>query len=217
MHIVRSIFSVIATVLRFVVDKTSFIWRPFARFIFYPVVKFFIAVAKELHWVLLAYITSRIIAMLVFMVLEGWNPLEAFWWSGVAALTIGYGDFFPESTAGRLIADVFQHFWIFYCGLAIGAHVVKFLIKEFHVFTHKEQEWLFDAVTRCYELLRFIALLLVRIAEKHDIKDIPPIPFLHNDMIAPLPLQPKDLEDEEIVDEYDNGPNLDHVLAHAAS
>ena len=36
---------------------------------------------------------------------EGMSWLDAFWWTLVTICTVGYGDFFPSTTLGRLLVD----------------------------------------------------------------------------------------------------------------
>lgn len=158
------------------------------------------AVASQLRWVVLMYFGSRLLASIIFVIVEDWSFSDAFWWTGVASLTIGYGDLFPVTAGGRLIADAFQMFWVFFIGPAVIAHLVSFVIRNLNIFTHHEQEWLFTAVTRCYELLRFIAQ---NIADKQDGAVAP---YSIDGEIQPLPPQPSDLEDEEIIDEWDEIP-----------
>jgi hypothetical protein len=141
---------------------------PFARFI--------VAMTSRLYWVLLAYVVTRAIAVLVMMKLEGWKPVEAYWWGEVSSLTIGYGDYAPKTTAGRLLASPFQFFWVFYCGPAIIGHVVAFLFRNIHILTHSEQEWLFRVTGIMYDWVRWMVLVLQKIALKLGVSDLPPLP-----------------------------------------
>ena len=45
----------------------------------------------------------------LFQLLEGWSTLNAFYFTGITMLTIGYGDLYPVTTAGK-IAVVFFGF-----------------------------------------------------------------------------------------------------------
>ncbi len=165
-----------------------------------------VAAASKLHYILLVYLASRVAAALIVAHLEGWSAFDGWWWSGVSSLTIGYGDFFPKTVAGRLVADGFQTFWIFYVAPVLIGHMVGLLIKIAEKFTHLEQEWLFLAVTRCYELLRFAVGLLVVMAAKQGVDNMPEVPvFVGVDgNVPPLPAQPSDHDDCEITDEFDN-------------
>lgn len=161
-------------------------------------------ISTKLRWVMMVYFASRLLAALVFTFVEKWTFLDAFWWSGVASLTIGYGDFFPKTMVGKLIADCFQLFWVIYVIPAVIAHMVGFVIRNTNVLTHLEQEWLFVAVTRCYNLLRFSVQQQLRSAEANGEQVVEP-PYAVDGEIQPLPPQPSDLEDgEELVDEFDH-------------
>ncbi|HMI09026.1 MAG TPA: potassium channel family protein [Candidatus Saccharimonadales bacterium] len=163
---------------------------------------FVLAMTSKLRWVLLAYVLTRILAILIFHFVEKWSFVEAYWWSGVAALTIGYGDFYPKTSVGRILADGFQHFWIFYCGLAIGAHILMKIFKKLSVFTHREQEWLFWVVGLTCQWARWIVLSLVVIAEHLGCSDkLPPTPGrLPDGSLVDLPDQPDPNEDYEAAD-----------------
>lgn len=166
-----------------------------------------VGISKKFRWVLLVYLASRLLAALVFVLVEGWTFLDAFWWSGVASLTIGYGDFFPRTMAGKLLADVFQIFWVLYVIPAFIAHMVRFVFKELNIFTHLEQEWLFLAVTRLYNLVRHLVQQLYDEAKRADLSMVQP-PYMSDGVIQTLPPQPSDLDDgEEVVDEFDEGPH----------
>lgn len=64
--------------------------------------------------ILVAFRTPRVQALLVvatlvaamgavmFRLLEGWNLLDAFYFSVVSMATVGYGDFSPKTNAGKL-------------------------------------------------------------------------------------------------------------------
>ncbi|PLS80554.1 hypothetical protein CYG49_04775 [Candidatus Saccharibacteria bacterium] len=154
-------------------------------------------VTGKLRYVLLAYLLSRGLAIVIFSIIEGWHPLEAHWWSGVSALTIGYGDFFPKTVHGRLIADVFQHFWIFYCAPAIAAHVLIKLFKNLSAFTHREQEWLFWVIGLLFKRQMWQIRATLLIAQHMGIADqLPPVPGRDMDgSFLDLPRQPHDFDD----------------------
>jgi len=43
----------------------------------------------------------------LFQLLEGWSTLDAFYFTGVTMLTIGYGDIYPHSAIGKVAAVAF--------------------------------------------------------------------------------------------------------------
>lgn len=164
------------------------------RTVLRALVRFLMAMTSKARWVILAYVITRLIAVVVMMKLEGWKPLEAYWWGEVSSLTIGYGDYAPKTTAGRLIAGPFQFFWVYYCGLALGAHIIKFLFRNIHVLTHQEQEWLFHVLSVVFDWGRWTVMSLQRIAKEQGIR-LEPIPHLTADG-SPIvcPPQPSDTD-----------------------
>ena len=50
---------------------------------------------------------------LFYWQIEGWSPLDAFYFSSITLTTVGYGDLVPETAAGKL-------FTVFYLFTGIG-------------------------------------------------------------------------------------------------
>jgi voltage-gated potassium channel len=61
------------------------------------------------------------------------------WWATVTGFTVGYGDLYPVSEPGRVIAQIYiilmAILWLF-----AGAHVIAAIIEDKNLFTHDEQE-----------------------------------------------------------------------------
>lgn len=53
------------------------------------------------------------LGMLMYQFLEGWNWIDALYFSVITLTTVGYGDFSPQTTGGKI-------FTIFYIILGIG-------------------------------------------------------------------------------------------------
>lgn len=74
-----------------------------------------------------------------YSLLEDKGPIEGLWWGIVTGSTVGYGDFYPESTAGRGVGA-----WLIVTtiiAVAIGtAQLSSKLIVDHDAFTHEEQE-----------------------------------------------------------------------------
>jgi hypothetical protein len=58
---------------------------------------------------LLAALTGSLLLVgtLVFHQVEGWSYLDSFYFSAITLVTVGYGDFTPQTTAGKLLAIVY--------------------------------------------------------------------------------------------------------------
>lgn len=68
-----------------------------------------------------------------YAALEGRGPIEGLWWGIVTGSTVGYGDFYPASTAGRGVGAVLIVSMLILVPIAIG-HVIATLVhdKEAH-------------------------------------------------------------------------------------
>jgi len=78
-----------------------------------------------------------------YSLVEGKGPIEGLWWGVVTGSTVGYGDFYPESTLGRFIG-----FLTIITGLLLTAAVVTYLMNLANrdAWTHEEQEELINLV-----------------------------------------------------------------------
>jgi hypothetical protein len=66
---------------------------------------------------------------LAYAVLEDKGPVEGLWWGIVTGSTVGYGDFYPSSTAGRGIGAVLIVSMLVLLPIAIG-HVIANLVFD---------------------------------------------------------------------------------------
>ena len=73
-----------------------------------------------LGWVAILLVTGTIFYSLV----EGWSPGDSSYFSVVTLTTVGYGDFTPDTTAGKLFTVVYIFF-----GLSIIAVFAKSLAE----------------------------------------------------------------------------------------
>lgn len=95
--------------------------------------------ANNLRWVVILAATNIIVAGLIYTALEHKTVLEGQWWSLVTGFTVGYGDQYPNTPAGRALGA-----WLivsfFLLALLLGAHITTRLIIDRDAFTHEEQE-----------------------------------------------------------------------------
>lgn len=101
----------------------------------------------------LAYVVSLLLAAVLFSLVEHRGFGDSLWWSIVTALTIGYGDIAPQTTAGRTISIVFQHFWIFGIAPLVIANILTHVIHDSDQFSHAEQEWQANAIKQIADRL----------------------------------------------------------------
>ena len=82
-----------------------------------------------------------------YSVLEGKGPIEGAWWALVTASTVGYGDQYPATTAGRFVgAALILGMWLL--SLMAVARVTASLIPDPHAFTDEEQRRVLADLTR---------------------------------------------------------------------
>lgn len=65
----------------------------------------------------------------VYALLEDKGPIEGLWWGIVTGSTVGYGDFYPSTTAGRGVGAVLIVSMLVLVPIAIG-HVIANLVFD---------------------------------------------------------------------------------------
>ncbi|WP_083671893.1 potassium channel family protein [Sphingomonas montana] len=86
------------------------------------------------------YIGCIFAASAVFAQVEGKPFGEALWWAFVTAMTIGYGDIYPVTVAGRIVGIALMHIVPLFIIPLITARMASRLIVDNDAFTHHEQE-----------------------------------------------------------------------------
>jgi len=56
---------------------------------------------------ILSIVALLIVGTVVFKVLEGWHTIDAFYFTAMTMLTVGYGDITPQSFTGKIAAVCF--------------------------------------------------------------------------------------------------------------
>jgi voltage-gated potassium channel len=89
--------------------------------------------------VFLLMVSDVFLSGMVYWALEGKGPVRSLWWSIVTASTVGYGDIYPTTTAGRAVAAFLIVSMVMLLLLA-GAHLTAWLIPDVNEWTNAEQE-----------------------------------------------------------------------------
>jgi hypothetical protein len=104
---------------------------------------------------------------MAYAVLEDKGPIESLWWGVVTGSTVGYGDFYPSSTAGRGVAVVLIVSMLILVPIAIG-HVIASLVLDRNQFTHTEQVALAEAIASVHDRVDKVEFLLLEsLGEQH--------------------------------------------------
>ena len=76
-----------------------------------------------------AVLAIWVASSLTYAVLEDKGPIEGLWWGIVTGSTVGYGDFYPATTAGRAVGAVLIVSMLVLIPIAIG-HVIANLVFD---------------------------------------------------------------------------------------
>lgn len=72
--------------------------------------------------------------------IEGKSLGDSLWWAVVTASTVGYGDLYPQTTSGRVLAGSLITVMVLLVIPLITAHFASKLIVDNDAFKHEEQE-----------------------------------------------------------------------------
>jgi hypothetical protein len=85
--------------------------------------------------------------------IEHHGPVESMWWAVVTGSTVGYGDQYPETTAGRGVGAFLIISMVILVACAT-ANLTARLIPDPHQFTDDEQRDVFERLDRIENLIR---------------------------------------------------------------
>ena len=118
--------------------------------------KHIIRATNTIYELLLLYALALVIGGGLYAIAENKPMGDALWWAAVTATTTGYGDMYPTSLAGRMIAFVLMNVnLIFILPLLIG-RMITTMIEDRDKFTDEEQRKLMADVAENNRLLHEI-------------------------------------------------------------
>ncbi|GHJ48377.1 hypothetical protein Cs7R123_57190 [Catellatospora sp. TT07R-123] len=90
---------------------------------------------------LVSYLILIVVSGGLYRIFERGKSLgDALWWAVVTASTVGYGDTYPTTTAGRILAGLLISIMVLFVIPLITAHFASKLIVNNDAFVHEEQE-----------------------------------------------------------------------------
>ena len=90
--------------------------------------------------IIIYYVAIILFSGFLFSRLEDKPLFESFWWACVTGLTIGYGDMYPVTIGGKLVALVLMHIVPLVIIPLIVARLLLTVVEDKNQFTHEEQE-----------------------------------------------------------------------------
>jgi voltage-gated potassium channel len=86
------------------------------------------------------FVATMAAASILYSLAEDESLINSLYWSVVTATTLGYGDFSPTSTFGKVLTSALISFTVFVMIPTITANVAAWLIVSHDAFSHDEQE-----------------------------------------------------------------------------
>ena len=87
------------------------------------------ALVNAPHLLVLLVLAIWVGCSLTYAVLEDKGPVEGLWWGIVTGSTVGYGDYYPATPAGRAVGAVLIVSMLVFVPIAIG-HVIANLVFD---------------------------------------------------------------------------------------
>ena len=116
----------------------------------------FIRIANSPRLLVLTAIGILLLSSILYDVAEGKNMWDSAWWALITATTVGYGDAYPASMLGRIVASGLVISMVLFFVPMVTASFASKLIVDRNAFTHEEQE----------EMKEGIRILLARTEER---------------------------------------------------
>lgn len=86
------------------------------------------------------YITILTISATFYGLFEHKSMIDSIWWAVVTAMTVGYGDTYPITLGGRVVAMILMHLVPLFVIPLVTARLASKLIVDSDAFTHSEQQ-----------------------------------------------------------------------------
>jgi voltage-gated potassium channel len=97
-------------------------------------------IANSAKATVLTFLLLIVVSAIVYSQLENKGVGDSIWWAVVTASTVGYGDTYPTTAAGRILAGTLISTMVLLVVPLITAHFASKLIVDQDAFRHEEQE-----------------------------------------------------------------------------
>lgn len=106
-----------------------------------PFKRFMILVANNGRYIISIHFGSLILGAIIFSLVEtDRSILDGIWWAMVTQPTLGYGDVYPVTDAGRVVASFFIMIWSYFTTPLFVTWMILSSIVDKNEFSHDEQE-----------------------------------------------------------------------------